>query len=122
MIACPETHSYSTIQTIFVKYSHCLAKNVTEKGPCRKHPLVTCFTSTYKNFFDVPVTIAGSPAGCDSRTWKKIAGCPTIQYGPGALHQSHAVDEYVEVQDYLDAILLYAGLILSWGNGAPQKP
>jgi acetylornithine deacetylase len=82
----------------------------------RDHPLVACFTGAYKNFFDTPVTIAGSPAGCDSRTWAKIAGCPTIQYGPGALHQSHAADEYVEVQDYLDAILLYAGLILSWGS------
>jgi acetylornithine deacetylase len=86
------------------------------------HPLVTCFNSTYKEYFDKHAAVVGSPAGCDSRTWRKIAGCPTIQYGPGALHQSHAADEYVEVQDYLDAILLYAGLILSWGNNTHKNP
>ena len=81
-----------------------------------EHPLVSCFKETYQKTFSKPVSVVGSPAGCDSRTWHKIAGCPTIQYGPGALHQSHAADEYVEVKDYLDTILLYANFILGWGN------
>jgi acetylornithine deacetylase len=80
------------------------------------HPLVTSFTETYRALFGKPAKVVGSPAGCDSRTWHGIAGCPTIQYGPGALHQSHAADEYVELRDYLDAILMYAGLILNWGG------
>ncbi len=80
------------------------------------HPLVNCFTGAYEKLFGRPVDIVGSPAGCDSRTWSKIAGCPTIQYGPGALHQSHAADEYVATEDYLDSILMYASLILSFGG------
>jgi acetylornithine deacetylase len=82
-----------------------------------RHPLVCAFEKTSEAVFGNPVKIVGSPAGCDSRTWKGIAGCPTIQYGPGALHQSHAADEYVEVGEYLDTILLYAALILNWGGG-----
>jgi acetylornithine deacetylase len=78
------------------------------------HPLVACFTGAWQDIFNEPPVIAGSPGGCDSRIWRTIAGCPTIQYGPGGLAQCHAVDEYVEVQDYLDAILVYAHLILNW--------
>ena len=39
---------------------------------------------------------------------------PLRQYGPGTLAQCHAVDEYVDVQQYYDAILVYAELILRW--------
>jgi len=85
------------------------------------HRLVKSFLKTHMEVFGKPVDIVGSPAGCDSRTWQKIAGCPTIQYGPGALHQSHAADEYVEVKDYLDTILMYAALIISWGENNLEK-
>jgi acetylornithine deacetylase len=87
------------------------------------HPLVGCFTAAWQDVFGGPPVIAGSPAGCDSRIWRNIAGCPTIQYGPGGLAQCHAVDEYVEIKDYLDTILVYAHLILGWaaGEGGLQK-
>lgn len=78
------------------------------------HPFVDCFQGAYREALGRDVKIVGSPAGCDSRTWHNIAGCPTLQYGPGALEQSHAVDEYVTVEQYLDAILVYANLILDW--------
>ena len=80
------------------------------------HPLVQSFLKTHMEIFGKPVNIVGSGAGCDSRIWHKIAGCPTIQYGPGAPQQCHAMDEYVEINSYLDAILMYAGLIIFWGE------
>ena len=80
------------------------------------HPLVDCFSAAWRDATGTAPVIAGSPAGCDSRIWRTIAGCPTIQYGPGGLGQCHAIDEYVEIKDYLDAILVYANLILRWGN------
>ena len=80
------------------------------------HALVQSFVHAYEDVFDRTPDIVGSPAGCDSRTWRRIAGCPTIQYGPGSLRQSHAANEYVEVEEYLDTILLYAVLILRWGR------
>lgn len=78
------------------------------------HPFVNIFQETFKNAMGYPVKIVGSPAGCDSRTWRNIAGCPTLQYGPGKLEQCHALNEYVEIQQYLDAIKIYANLILNW--------
>ena len=47
-------------------------------------------------------------------TWRNIAGCPTLQYGPGELSQCHSVDEHIELEMYYDAILTYAALILEW--------
>lgn len=78
------------------------------------HPFTKAFERSWQAVHDRPVPIVGSPAGCDSRTWRNIAGCPTLQYGPGELSQCHAVDEHIELDMYYDAILSYAALILEW--------
>jgi acetylornithine deacetylase len=78
------------------------------------HEFVGAFKSAYKSAMDKEVKVVGSPAGCDSRTWRNIAECPTLQYGPGSLEQCHTVNEYVTVDQYLNAILIYANLILEW--------
>lgn len=90
------------------------AGNGFEMDP--EHPLVNTFKAAYEASLGRPVTVAGCPSGCDSRLWRNIAGCPVIQYGPGNLAQAHAVDEWISIEDYLNAILVYANLILSWGN------
>lgn len=79
------------------------------------HEFVAAFQSMYKRIMGKDVNVVGSKCGCDSRLWKNIAGCPTLQYGPGNLAQCHAVDEWVEIDDYLRSILVYAELILEWG-------
>jgi len=79
-----------------------------------EHPFTQAFKKAYLNTKNKPVKVVGSPAGCDSRIWKNIAGCPTIQFGPGSLEQCHSVNEYVSVDEYLEVILIYANLILSW--------
>ncbi|MGO5052922.1 M20 family metallopeptidase [Lachnospiraceae bacterium LCP25S3_G4] len=81
-----------------------------------KHPFVDSFKEAYKLAIGEEVKIVGSPAGCDSRTWHNIVKCPTLQYGPGSLEQCHAVNEYVTVEQYLDAIKIYANLILEWAQ------
>jgi len=78
------------------------------------HSLVNVFCGVYEKVRAVPAPISGSPAGCDSRIWKNIAGCPTVQYGPGRLEQCHAVNEYLSIDTYLETILIYANLILKW--------
>lgn len=80
------------------------------------HPFVSTFKESFHQALTKEVKIVGSPAGCDSRTWRNIAKCPTLQYGPGRLEQCHAVNEYVELAQYLDAIKIYANLILNWCN------
>ena len=82
------------------------------------HPFVGAFKEAYKKATGNEVKLTGSPAGCDSRTWHNIVGCPPLQYGPGSLEQCQAVNEYVTVEQYLDAIKIYANLILEWAESA----
>lgn len=78
------------------------------------HLFVDSFKESFKVAMERDLDVVGSPAGCDSRIWKNIAGCPTLQYGPGRQSECHAVDEYIEIDQYLDAILIYAKLIIDW--------
>ena len=80
------------------------------------HEFVSVFREAYKESRGKEVANVGSPSGCDYRLWRNIAGCPTIQFGPGNLAQCHAVDEWVDLEDYLQSILIYANLILKWGE------
>ncbi len=80
------------------------------------HPLVDTFKAVYKESLGREAVVAGSHFGCDSRLWKNITGCPVIQFGPGRGAECHAVDEYVSVDGYLEAIYVYAKLILAWGG------
>ncbi len=78
------------------------------------HQFIEAFTYAYSSAVGKDIKITGSPAGCDSRIWKNIADCPTIQYGPGRLEQCHSIDEYLSIDSYLESILVYAHLILQW--------
>lgn len=78
------------------------------------HPFVDTFKRAFCDAMGKEPVVNGVPSGCDSRVWRNIAGCPTLQFGPGGQKQCHAVDEYLELQSYLDAILVYAQLILEW--------
>ena len=78
------------------------------------HPFVKCFETSFSEATGKKVELKGLPGGCDSRTWKNTAGCPTLHYGPGDSARSHSVDEALEIEDYISCILVYARLILNW--------
>ena len=81
-----------------------------------KHALVGSFEKAYTGAMDKPLPIIGSPAGCDARVWRNMANIPTIQYGPGRQSECHVANEYIDLQQYFDAMLIYAMLILDWGK------
>ena len=77
-------------------------------------PFVNSFKRAYSEARGKKVKVVGSPAGCDSRLWKNIAECPTIQFGPGNLAQCHGIDEWLDLEAYYQSILIYAELILDF--------
>lgn len=83
-------------------------------------PFVESFKRAYKAARGKDVKVVGSPAGCDSRLWKNIAGCPTIQFGPGNLSECHGIDEWISIESYLQSILIYAELILDFCGSSRQ--
>lgn len=58
--------------------------------------------------------VVGSPIGNDGRLLHNIAGIPAIVWGPGKAEQAHSIDEFIAVEDYLQAVYLYANLLISW--------
>jgi acetylornithine deacetylase len=78
------------------------------------HPFVTTFQNAIQHIIGEEQTAKGTTSGCDSRIWKNIAKCPTIQYGPGNMAQCHTINEYMPLDQYKKAILSYAALILEW--------
>lgn len=60
------------------------------------------------------IEFGGALGGNDARVWKNIAGCHTVGFGPGMGDVCHAVGEYLKLEDYLEAILVYAQMILDW--------
>lgn len=83
-------------------------------------PFVESFKRAYRAARGKDVKVVGSPAGCDSRLWKNIAGCPTIQFGPGNLSECHGIDEWISIESYLQSILIYAELILDFCGSSKQ--
>ena len=79
-------------------------------------PFVHSFENAFQQAMGKPVTHKGLPGGCDSRTWKNTAGCPTLHYGPGDPVRSHSIDEALTEADFISCILVYANLILDWCN------
>lgn len=75
---------------------------------------ITTFREAYRKALDKEVVVCGTPCGNDARLWKNIAGCPTAIFGPGRLAECHGVNEWVSIEQYLNAILVYANLILEW--------
>lgn len=75
---------------------------------------VDSFKRAYSEARGKKVKVVGSPAGCDSRLWRNIADCPTIQFGPGNLAQCHGIDEWLDLEAYYQSILIYAELILDF--------
>lgn len=82
------------------------------------HPLVDTFKEAYSEALSRSVKVEGSHFGCDSRLWRNIAGCPTIQYGPGEGAQCHTVDEWLKLDSYLEVL----EIVLLDPDGNPILP
>ena len=77
-------------------------------------PFIGAFREAFRKIRGREPVMAGCPSGNDSRLFRNIAGRPVVLYGPGHLAQCHAVDEYLDLDEYYNAILTYAQLILGW--------
>ena len=61
-------------------------------------------------------TIQGCPYGSDARLLTNYGGTPTVLFGPGSIEQAHAINEFVSVEEYLQAIEILALTIAEWCN------
>jgi len=69
-----------------------------------------------KEFYDIVETIYKKkpfyfllPASADAHYFRNDGYCPqTILFGPGSMGTAHAIDEYIEIQDFINSIKVFA--------------
>ena len=62
------------------------------------HPLVTAMVESAEEEFRQTPAITAAPYGCDMSGWVRLAGIPTVLYGPGRIDLAHAPNEWVSVE------------------------
>jgi len=55
-------------------------------------------------------------SACDARMLGNSGKIPVIVYGPGNVKAAHTVDEYIDIDDYLNAIKVLAITIYRWSK------
>lgn len=63
-----------------------------------EHPLVAVVSEAAEEVFHTPTPVTGAPYGCDMSGWVRLAGVPTVLYGPGEIDCAHAPNEWVSLE------------------------
>jgi acetylornithine deacetylase len=79
----------------------------------RDHPLTQACAYAYREALgDEPRYQAFQPVS--DNTWLMQAGAPAILIGPGNFEVAHAYDEWVDIEEIIDATKVYALAAMSW--------
>ncbi len=62
------------------------------------HPLVGAVAEAAEEEFRREPVISAAPYGCDMSGWVRLAGVPTVIYGPGDIDQAHGPNESVSLE------------------------
>lgn len=62
------------------------------------HPLVKALAESAEEEFRTAPNISAAPYGCDMSGWVRLAGVPTVVYGPGEIELAHAPNESVSLE------------------------
>jgi acetylornithine deacetylase/succinyl-diaminopimelate desuccinylase family protein len=79
----------------------------------QEEPICKAAAVASEAVFNRPAMLYGSAYTCDA-SFIRQAGIPTIVVGPGTPEVAHGFNEYVVIQDLLDAAKLYAMAIVEW--------
>lgn len=79
------------------------------------HPLVVAVTDAAATVTGTTPKPAGASYGSDMRLYRAY-GIPTVMFGPGDLHQAHATDESVAIDDVVTHARILAVLAARFGE------
>ena len=78
------------------------------------HPIVTTVASAYTAATGQEAEISGRQGAADTRFLNGFSNIPTVIFGPGLTSQMHANNEWVAVEDLIDATKTLALSIYDW--------
>jgi formylaminopyrimidine deformylase len=79
----------------------------------RDAPICEVAARAYEAVLNEPAKYYGFTA-VDDATFLNQAGIPAITLGPGSIEIAHTANEFIEIQDLLDAAKIYALTIAEW--------
>jgi succinyl-diaminopimelate desuccinylase len=86
-------------------------KTLLEVEACEikeEEQIVQTLRSCFREYMQREPKITGVSYFTDAHFLVNQAGIPTAMFGPGSIDRAHAVDEYVEVDQLIDASKIYA--------------
>ena len=78
------------------------------------HPFVNVLQENYKQVYKKSVTIEASPWGTDGGLLGKVGGIPTLVIGPGETRMAHYPNEFIDLEEMIQASKLFAFTIIQW--------
>ncbi len=84
------------------------------------HPIVKTVAKCYEEVSGKAPEISGRQGAADTRFLNGFANIPTVIFGPGPTTQMHANNEWVTVEDIIDATKTLALSIVDW-CGAEER-
>lgn len=80
------------------------------------HPLIQKLAAAHETMLGRRPNITGVPYGADLRLFTNHAHIPAVLYGAGDVSLAHAVDEYIEIEDVVQATKVVALMVAQWCN------
>jgi len=98
----------STIEEMNEKIEGRLELNLMQNNPAVESDFDSDLIQSFRNVADTPIEPVAMAGATDASNFGRIEKDFDLAiYGPGNMEAAHTVDEYVEVDDYLDFIDLY---------------
>ncbi len=80
------------------------------------HPIVQTLVACFKEVTGKEPEISGRQGAADTRFLINNGDTPTVIFGPGPTAVMHANDEYVDIDDFMTAIKVYALSMCDWAG------
>lgn len=77
-------------------------------------PIVQALCSSFEDIMGKKPEITGRQGAADIRHLNSYGDTPTVIFGPGRTEQMHANNEWVCLDDYINAIKILAATIIDW--------
>lgn len=78
------------------------------------HAFSESIKKAYSSVYNRPVKVEASPWGTDGGLLAKVGGIPTIVIGPGETRMAHYPDEFIDIDEMINASKVFAHTIVTW--------
>lgn len=79
--------------------------------------LIKTLAKSHREMFGCNVQYEAVTYGSDMRIFNLYAGIPTVMYGPGDVSLAHTVNEYIDIDQAIEAVCSIALMLINWCGG-----